>query len=218
MGSRGRGRGRGGKRLSSRSTQPLKGNGLISNPVGAVQVSNLDYGITHADLKEIFAKSGNVNKITLNFDENGKSRGTAVVTFKDRAAALKAVDEYDRAQVDGRTMFLKVLATVGHSPKKGSPKKRFTPQKGSKKKGSKKKGSKKKATPKKNVTPKKKSKKKSKKKPTPKKTPKKSTKKKTPKKSTKKKTPKKSTKKNTPKKKTPKKSTKKKKATPKVSK
>merc|ERR1712038_1949759 len=200
MGSRGRGRGRGGKRLSSRSTQPLKGNGLISNPVGAVQVSNLDYGITHADLKEIFAKSGKVNKISLNYDENGKSRGTAVVTFSDRAAALKAVDEYDRAQVDGRTMFLKVLAKVAHSPKKGSPKKRFTPQKGSKKKGSKKKGSKKKATPKKNVTPKKKSKKKSKKKPTPKKTPKKSTKKKTPKKSTKKKTPKKSTKKNTPKK------------------
>merc|ERR1712038_2115864 len=158
MGSRGRGRGRGGKRLSSRSTQPLKGNGLISNPVGAVQVSNLDYGITHADLKEIFAKSGKVNKISLNYDENGKSRGTAVVTFSDRAAALKAVDEYDRAQVDGRTMFLKVLAKVAHSPKKGSPKKRFTPQKGSKKKGSKKKGSKKKATPKKNVTPKKKTK------------------------------------------------------------
>merc|ERR1719150_1155160 len=112
--------------------------------------------------KKIFAKSGKVNKISLNYDENGKSRGTAVVTFSDRAAALKAVDEYDRAQVDGRTMFLKVLAKVAHSPKKGSPKKRFTPQKGSKKKGSKKKGSKKKATPKKNVTPKKKSKKKAK--------------------------------------------------------
>merc|ERR1712038_1284692 len=126
-----------------------------------------------ADLKEIFAKSGKVNKISLNYDENGKSRGTAVVTFSDRAAALKAVDEYDRAQVDGRTMFLKVLAKVAHSPKKGSPKKRFTPQKGSKKKGSKKKGSKKKATPKKKVTPKKKKKKKKKKKPTPKKTPKK---------------------------------------------
>merc|ERR1712038_543209 len=117
-----------------------------------------------ADLKEIFAKSGKVNKISLNYDENGKSRGTAVVTFSDRAAALKAVDEYDRAQVDGRTMFLKVLAKVAHSPKKGSPKKRFTPQKGSKKKGSKKKGSKKKATPKKKVPPKKKTKKKKKKK------------------------------------------------------
>merc|ERR1712141_331446 len=127
-----------------------------------------DYGITHADLKEIFAKSGKVNKISLNFDENGKSRGTAVVTFKDRAAALKAVDEYDRAQVDGRTMFLKVLAKVAHSPKKGSPKKVV-----------KKKVAKRKELPKKMVPRKRKAKKKQKKKPTPKKTPKKSTKKKT---------------------------------------
>lgn len=46
----------------------------------------------------------------IHYDREGRSVGTAVVTFKKSADALKAVDEYDSAQVDGRAMYVKVIA------------------------------------------------------------------------------------------------------------
>lgn len=77
-----------------------------------VEVINLDYSINQLDIKEIFTKCGKVRKVVLNYDENGKSRGTAVVSFHRIKDAMIAVEQFDRALVDGRPMHLKLLAKV----------------------------------------------------------------------------------------------------------
>jgi len=74
-----------------------------------VTVSNLDAEVTENDVKEIFQKIGKVVKASLNFDANGRSRGTGEVIFANKNQAQKAVDEYDRAEVDGRPMYLKLV-------------------------------------------------------------------------------------------------------------
>merc|ERR1712228_404632 len=78
--------------------------------------SNLDREVSENDVKEIFAKLGKVKKAMLNFDGSGRSRGTGEIIFATKAIAQKAVEEYDRAEVDGRPMYLK-LADGGAAAK-----------------------------------------------------------------------------------------------------
>jgi THO complex subunit 4 len=163
-------RGRGGYgarrkgKTGGRTTPYKKGQ----NKNATVTVTNLDSQVTENDVKEIFQKIGRVVKTFLNFDSNGRSRGTGEIVFASRNLALKAVEEYNRAEVDGRPMYLKLVG--GGTPKKASvkkspvvkPKKKSTkkkkPQVQSKKKSKKKQPTKKKS--KKKQPTKKKSKKK----------------------------------------------------------
>merc|ERR1712228_47927 len=57
-----------------------------------------------------------MGKAMLNFDGSGRSRGTGEIIFATKAIAQKAVEEYDRAEVDGRPMYLK-LADGGAAAK-----------------------------------------------------------------------------------------------------
>jgi len=100
-----RGRGRGGKRNRS----PFARTGGRGGSGTKVSISNLDSGVTDGDVREIFQQVGRVSKTAVNYDSNGRSRGTAEVTFANRQAAIKAVKEYDRAEVDGRPMFLTLI-------------------------------------------------------------------------------------------------------------
>jgi len=100
-----RGRGRGGKRNRS----PFARTGGRGGSGTKVSISNLDSGVTDGDVREIFQQVGRVSKTAVNYDSNGRSRGTAEVTFANHQAALKAVKEYDRAEVDGRPMFLTLV-------------------------------------------------------------------------------------------------------------
>merc|ERR1719445_355966 len=89
------------KKTSSQSRQQLtnyKGNANVQTTKSSNQVfvSNLASEITQVDLREIFTGIGTIKKITLNFDENGISRGTAVIVFGNPEMALEAVREYDR--------------------------------------------------------------------------------------------------------------------------
>lgn len=116
-----RGRGGYGARRKGKTggrTTPYK-KGQNKNAV--VTVTNLDSQVTENDVKEIFQKIGRVVKTALNFDSNGRSRGTGEITFASRNLALKAVEEYNRAEVDGRPMYLKLVG--GGTPKKASVKK-----------------------------------------------------------------------------------------------
>jgi len=122
---RGRGRGsrRGGRRGSRRGgyggvrkkrtsykTSPYKS--VVTKGTTQVSVSNLHHEVTEADIREIFSKVGKVKKVVVHYNSNGKSRGTAQVHFMNKAHALKAVEEYNQAKVDGRSMYVRAVATL----------------------------------------------------------------------------------------------------------
>jgi len=67
-------------------------------------ISNLDFGVTNKDLRELFGECGPLKAHNIHFREGGKSQGTADVIFRHRADALKAVKQYNGRTLDGRVM------------------------------------------------------------------------------------------------------------------
>jgi len=58
----------------------------------------------------------------VHYNAKGRSRGTAIVSFHNRAHAMKAVNEYHQAEVDGRPMYVKAVATVSGTSQKSRKK------------------------------------------------------------------------------------------------
>lgn len=75
-----------------------------------VLVSNLDPDVIAEDVEEIFERIGAVKDAVIFYDRDGNSMGTAEVTFHKSSHAVQAVDDYDGAKVDGRPMYLKLIA------------------------------------------------------------------------------------------------------------
>ncbi|KAF9969311.1 hypothetical protein BGZ73_008383 [Actinomortierella ambigua] len=83
-----------------------------------MQVSNLDYRVTAEDLKLVFSsRVGPLKKCTLNYDQNGKSTGTALVHFTRVGDATVAYQRFNGVPLDGKPMKIEILsAPVAPAP------------------------------------------------------------------------------------------------------
>lgn len=77
-----------------------------------IRVSNLDPRNGEEELRYIFEKIGPITRITVNFNQNGQSNGTAEVQFGSNIAAENAVQQLDQAEVDGRLMYVQLVGQL----------------------------------------------------------------------------------------------------------
>ncbi|OWM89312.1 hypothetical protein CDL15_Pgr024057 [Punica granatum] len=74
-------------------------------------ISNLDYGVSNDDVKELFAEVGDIKRYSIHYDRSGRSKGTAEVVFSRRIDAVAAVKRYNNVQLDGKPMKIEIVGT-----------------------------------------------------------------------------------------------------------
>ncbi|XP_057831102.2 THO complex subunit 4A isoform X2 [Cryptomeria japonica] len=79
-------------------------------------ISNLDYGVTNEDIKELFSEVGDLKRSTIHYDRSGRSKGTAEVVFARKDDAIAAVKRYNNVQLDGKPIKIEFISASLHTP------------------------------------------------------------------------------------------------------
>ncbi|XP_057475070.1 THO complex subunit 4B-like [Actinidia eriantha] len=74
-------------------------------------ISNLDYGVSNEDIKELFSEVGDLKRYSIHYDRSGRSKGTAEIVYSRRQDAQAAVKRYNNVQLDGKPMKIEIVGT-----------------------------------------------------------------------------------------------------------
>lgn len=87
-----------------------RGHPLKQTPNGTLTENSLSQSSLASRLsQELFSQIGRVQKSGLNFDQNGRSKGTAEVIFAERRDAIQAIKTYNGVKLDGRPLQIELV-------------------------------------------------------------------------------------------------------------
>ncbi|ONM20553.1 THO complex subunit 4B [Zea mays] len=81
-----------------------------------LHISNLDSGVTVEDVQELFSEVGELKRYSMNYDKDGRSKGTAEVVFARKVDALDAIKRYNGVLLDGKPMNLELIGNNVEPP------------------------------------------------------------------------------------------------------
>lgn len=74
-----------------------------------LHISNLDAGVTVEDVQELFSEVGELKRYSMNYEKDGRSKGTAEVVFARKVDALDAIKRYNGVLLDGKPMNIELI-------------------------------------------------------------------------------------------------------------
>ncbi|MCO5557353.1 hypothetical protein L7F22_010916 [Adiantum nelumboides] len=74
-------------------------------------LSNLDYGVSNADIKELFSKVDDLKRCGIHYDRSGQLKGTAEVVYARRQDVVIALKCYNNVLLDGKSMKIELIGT-----------------------------------------------------------------------------------------------------------
>ncbi|XP_062195375.1 THO complex subunit 4D-like isoform X2 [Phragmites australis] len=74
-------------------------------------ISNLDYGVSNEDIKELFSEFGHLKRFAVHYDGYGRPNGTAEVVFTRRSDAIASLKRYNNVLLDGKAMKIEVIGS-----------------------------------------------------------------------------------------------------------
>ena len=74
-----------------------------------VKITNLDSSVTAGDIEELFGEVGELKSTDVPTGANGNSKGFAIVVYKRRADAQRAMDQYNGVPLDGKPLRISLI-------------------------------------------------------------------------------------------------------------
>ena len=81
-------------------------------PQYQIKVSNLHYGVSKDDLKELFGFDGKLIRVYVHYDESGRSLGAADIYFNCQEGVDLALSTYQGQELDGMAMAIEKVANL----------------------------------------------------------------------------------------------------------